>query len=100
MKSGSTSYCSYKEHWYKDSAGKKSLKITLKHNDYDYNGNKRSTLPHYQCYHFNPASLLIQPTNLTVSSFFRSSQASFSWYSLFYQSNEFLVEVISKTVSY
>ena len=36
----------------------------------------------------------------TVSSFYRSSQASFSWYSLFYQSNAFLVEVISKTVSY
>ena len=36
----------------------------------------------------------------TVSSFYRSSQASFSWYSFFYQSNAFLVEVISKTVSY
>ena len=36
----------------------------------------------------------------TVSSFYRSSQASFSWYSLFYQSSAFLLEVISKTVSY
>ena len=113
--------------------------MTLKHNDYDYNGNKRSALPHYQCCHFTPRAcyttnnlgpvarslvsanrwlrgikmyrfpwyLTLVSTNhassnpgQTVSSFYRSSQASFSWYSLFYQSNAFLVEVISKTVSY
>ena len=30
--------------------------ITLKHNDCDYNGNKRSALPHHQCYHFQGRS--------------------------------------------
>ena len=52
----------------------------------------------------NATTLIREPVNttnyLTVSNFFRSFQASFSWYSLFYQSNASLVEVISKTVSY
>ena len=36
--------------------------MTLKRNDYDYNGNKRSALPHYRCFRFYSESLLIQPT--------------------------------------